>query len=130
MTKKGTAPIKLWFDSNEEMCILSNKRAALIDIFKLLDTLQLGRIDTLELFAAILISIEGRSEVLLNSNSYFNINLDIMLIFGFSEETEFSKDEFHFFLDCMFRGIMKFAIPKKENNPVCPGKKIRYNEIE
>lgn len=26
MTRKGAAPIKLWFDSPEEMCVLSNKR--------------------------------------------------------------------------------------------------------
>jgi hypothetical protein len=73
MTKKGTAPIKLWFDSPEEMSILSNKRVSLIEIFKLLDTQGLGRIDTLELFAVILISIEGKFEVILNSNLYTSI---------------------------------------------------------
>jgi len=65
MTKKGSAPIKLWFDSSEEMMILSNKRNALIDIFKLLDCNNMGRIDTLELFAVVLISIDGKFETLL-----------------------------------------------------------------
>jgi hypothetical protein len=67
MTKKGTAPIKLWFDSAEEMQLLSNKRNALIDIYKILDTSGIGRIDTMELFAVILLSIEGKFEVLLSS---------------------------------------------------------------
>jgi len=29
LTRKGAAPIKLWFDSPEEMTVLSNKRPAL-----------------------------------------------------------------------------------------------------
>lgn len=60
-------PIKLWFDSPEEMIVLSNKRNALVEIFKMMDTSKLGRIDTMELFAVILISIEGKFEILLNS---------------------------------------------------------------
>jgi hypothetical protein len=57
MTRKGAAPIKLWFDSPEEMCVLSNKRQAINDIFKTIDSGKVGRIDTMELFAPILISI-------------------------------------------------------------------------
>ena len=56
MTRKGAAPIKLWFDSPEEMACLSNKKQALHDIYKLLDHGKHGRIDTMELFANILIS--------------------------------------------------------------------------
>lgn len=58
MTRRGAAPIKLWFDNaNEEMAVLSNKRQAILDIFKLMDTAGLSRIDTLELFAPIMLSI-------------------------------------------------------------------------
>ena len=53
-----------------------------------------------------------------------------MLVFGFSDVNEFSRDEMHFFLDCLFRGLMKLAIPKKEKKPLNPGKKIGFNEIE
>jgi hypothetical protein len=122
MTRKGTAPIKLWFDSAEEMQLLSNKRNALAELYKILDYNGLGRIDTMELFAVILLSIEGKFEVLINSNlsiSYYLFSyLDIMLIFGFSEEGKFYRDEFHFFLDCLFRGIMKLVIPTREKKPV------------
>jgi hypothetical protein len=57
MTRKGAAPIKLWFDGFEEMAGLSNKRQAIQEIFKLMDTSGINRIDTLELFAPILFSI-------------------------------------------------------------------------
>lgn len=67
MTKKQSIPLKLWMDSAEEMRIISNKRASLIDLFKWLDYKQLNRIDTLQLFAVILVSIEGKPESALNS---------------------------------------------------------------
>ncbi len=89
MTRKGASPIKLWFDNPEEMTVLSNKRPALQEIFKLLDTNHVGRIDTMELFANILISTQGKFETILQN---------MMLIFGFNNENEFSRDEFHFFL--------------------------------
>jgi hypothetical protein len=101
MTRKGAAPIKLWFDNSEEMTVLSNKRQAIQDIFKLMDSSLIGRIDTLELFAPILISIQGKWETILTN---------AMVIFGFNSETEFSRDEFHFFLDCLFRGLLKLLI--------------------
>jgi hypothetical protein len=53
-----------------------------------------------------------------------------MLVFGFCDPTEFQRDEWHFFLDCMFRGFMKLAIPKKEKKPCYPGKKIGFSDIE
>lgn len=33
-----------------------------------------------------------------------------MVIFGFGNEGEFSRDDFHFFLDCLFRGFLKLLI--------------------
>ena len=47
-----------------------------------------------------------------------------MTIFGFNNENEFSRDEFHFFLDCFFRGLLKVAIPKGQKKPLHPGKKM------
>ncbi|CDW83191.1 UNKNOWN [Stylonychia lemnae] len=121
LTRKGAAPIKLWFDSPEEMTVLSNKRPALQELFRIMDHNNVGRIDTLEIFAVILISIQGKFEIILQN---------MMTIFGFNNENEFSRDEFHFFLDCMFRGLLKLAIPKGSKKPIHPGKKMTQSDIE
>ncbi|TNV83891.1 hypothetical protein FGO68_gene8671 [Halteria grandinella] len=94
------------------MTVLSNKRQAIHDIFKLMDSSQIGRIDTLELFAPILISIQGKWETILTN---------AMVIYGFNCETEFSRDEFHFFLDCFFRGLLKLLIVVDKADPVLRG---------
>lgn len=109
MTRRGISPVKLWFDSPEEMSILSNKRQVIQDIFKLFDTKVIGRIDSLELFGPILLSVQGKWETILSN---------AMVIFGFGNEREFSRDEFHFFLDCLFRGLFKLLIvtPKHLGN--------------
>ena len=86
-----------------------------------MDTSNVGRIDTMELFATILLSIDGKLETILSN---------MMIIFGFSNENEFSRDEFHFFLDCLFRGLLKLLIPKGFRKPVHPGKKISCVSIE
>lgn len=44
-----------------------------------------------------------------------------MVIYGFNSETEFSRDEFHFFLDCFFRGLFKLTIVIDKNNPTLKG---------
>jgi hypothetical protein len=75
----------------------------------------------LELFAVILISLDGKIEVILNN---------IMVVFGFSDQNLFLLEEFHFFLDCLFRGLMKLLISKKDKKPTFTGKKIFSNEIE
>jgi hypothetical protein len=75
----------------------------------------------LELFAVILISLEGTFDIILNN---------IMGIFGFGDVNEFHIDECHYFLDCLFRGLIKLTIPKKEKKPIYSGKKIPSNEIE
>jgi|LauGreDrversion4_2_1035121.scaffolds.fasta_scaffold368105_2 Ca2+-binding EF-hand superfamily protein len=128
MTRKGAAPIKLWFDSPEEMNVLSNKRQAIQDIFKTIDSGKVGRIDTMELFAPILISIQGKWETILANT---------MVIFGFGNEGEFSRDEFHFFLDCLFRGLFKLLIPTTPSSPKArnrrqphPGRKVPSADIE
>jgi hypothetical protein len=141
MTRKGAAPIKLWFDNpTEEMSVLSNKRQAIQDIFKLMDSAGIGRIDTFELFAPILLSIQGKWETILSN---------AMIIFGFGNENEFSRDEFHFFLDCLFRGLFKLLVvgltPKqlsesqashrslwtrRKGQPTYPGRKLSSQDID
>jgi len=132
LTRNGSAPIKLWYDSAEEMCGLSNKRQVITDIFRVMDTpVVLGRIDTLEVFAPIVISTQG---------SWTTIMQNIMSIFGFGAETEFSRDEFHFFIDCLFRGLFKLLIVKPQGYkytsgrkrllPLHSGKKLASKDIE
>lgn len=55
---------------------------------------------------------------------------NVMNIFGFADPNEFHLDECHYFLDCLFRGLMKLTIPKKEKKPIYLGKKVPSNEIE
>jgi hypothetical protein len=69
----------------------------------------------MELFAPILISIQGKLETILQN---------MMIIFGFSSENDFSRDEFHFFLDCLFKGLMKLLVPKGSKKPINNGKKL------
>ena len=120
MTKKGKIPIKLWFDSAEEMAVLSNKKNALAEIFNYMDTKKRGRIDTMELFALIFLALEGKMETKLNNAMNF---------FGFNHRSEFARDEFHYYLDCLFRGIMKFAIPSGSKTPTMAGKNVRQGDI-
>ena len=75
----------------------------------------------MELFAPILISIQGKFETILSN---------IMMIFGFNNENDFSRDEFHFFLDCLLRGLLKLLIPKGEKKPINSGKKLACQSIE
>ena len=74
MTKKETIPLKLWLDSPEEMRIISNKRQQLTDLYEWLNYRKLKRIDTLELFAVIVIAVQGKPETQLNSKFTFQLN--------------------------------------------------------
>ena len=62
----------------------------------------------MELISCILISIDGKFESLIQN---------IVFIFGFSgmdlKDQSFTRDEFFFFLDCLFRGIMALVAPPK-----------------
>jgi len=121
ITRKGASPIKLWFDSPEEMYGLSNKREALAKIFAIMNYRKIGRIDTLELFATILISLQGKFEIIIQN---------IMAMFCFHSENDFSKDEFHFFLDCLTRGLNTFAIPMGHKSPINSGRRLKPSELE
>ena len=79
MTKRNNAPIKLWIDSPQEMRVISNKRVQLAEIFEWLDYKQLGRINTLELFAVILTAISGSQEMIVQSK--FQVFYILTLLF-------------------------------------------------
>lgn len=49
----------LWFDSPDNMEIISNKKMALQETFKLFDNKKIGRIDATELFAIFLFVSKG-----------------------------------------------------------------------
>lgn len=49
----------LWFDTPNNMEIISNKKQALQETFTLFDVKKLGRIDATELFAVILFMSKG-----------------------------------------------------------------------
>jgi hypothetical protein len=70
LTKKGTNPLPLWFDSPESMDVISNKVGPLQQVFKLMDVRKkgkfqifdknpLGRIDACELFSVITLMVNG-----------------------------------------------------------------------
>ena len=69
MTKKETIPFKLWFDSVDEMKLISNKKDRLIELFKWLDFKEIGRIDTLQLFSVVFIAVAGQPDTVLKSKS-------------------------------------------------------------
>ena len=70
MTKKQTAPFKLWIESPTEMRIFSNKRESLITLFKWLDFKGFKRINAAELFAVFIIAIQGNEEFIIQSKYY------------------------------------------------------------
>ena len=69
----------------------------------------------------IFLALEGKMETKLNNAMNF---------FGFNHRSEFARDEFHYYLDCLFRGIMKFAIPAGSSKPIMAGKSVRQEDIE
>ena len=84
ITKKGTNPLPLWFDSPESMDGISNKLGSLQECFKIMDVRKKSnsendiflnifkdRIDAYELFAVMLLMVEGAFETKLGSNFYF-----------------------------------------------------------
>jgi len=81
-TKNGKAPLKLWFESSNEMEILSRKDVSLRQLFKLLDVDKISilssfylakkeRIDTLELFSVIILALPSDLELKLGRNFLF-----------------------------------------------------------
>ncbi|KAL4438280.1 hypothetical protein ABPG74_009703 [Tetrahymena malaccensis] len=107
ITKKNTAPLQLWFDSYQSMDIISTKRASLKEVFKILDTRNISRIDSCELFSVMTFIAKGDYETTITN---------ISLVFGFKNPQCLTKDEFFFFLDSFFRGISKILLLKNKKD--------------
>ena len=120
MTKRGTVPLKLWYESVLDMRSISNKRQACKDLFEWLDYKKLGRICTLELFAVMVFSLDGTKEI---------IAQNIMLFFGFQNENEFQRGELHFFFDCLFRGLCNLTTLQNEKLPSHRGFAVNQDDI-
>ena len=54
---------------------------------------------------------------------------DILLFFGFQSQTEFFRDELHFYFDCLFRGLMNLVITKGERLPKYRGYYVNHQDI-
>ena len=67
MTKRQTAPFKLWIESPLEMRAFSNKREQLTELFRWLDYRDYKRICAAELFAVFIIAIEGGDDFIVQS---------------------------------------------------------------
>ena len=106
MTKRGSVPLKFWYESEVEMRNISNKRQACKELFEWVDFKKLNRICSLEVFATIIFSLEGTTEI---------VGQNIMLFFGFQSETEFYRGELHFFFDCLFRGLCNLTVRKEDS---------------
>ena len=56
-------------------------------------------------------------------------SIDILLFFGFQSQSEFYRDELHFFFDCLFRGLMNLVITRNANMPKYRGCYVNHSEI-
>lgn len=85
--------MKLWFDTPDEMRAFSNKRPQLIELFQWMDYKKLNRIDSLVLFAAIIMAIEGKEETISNN---------IMLFLGLKTQKDFiNMNSFSSWIACL-----------------------------
>jgi hypothetical protein len=108
MMKMGSAFLPLVYSAPDQMYALSNKREDLAKIYNHLNYRKLGRVDGLELYSTCLLSCDGKFEDLLQN---------MILIYGFTDQANnlsLTAEEFHLFLDSLFRGIMNFVIPPKK----------------
>jgi len=121
ITKKGTNPLPLWFDSPESMDSISNKLGSLQELFKLMDIRKKGRIDAYEVFAVMLFMVEGGFETKLSN---------ILEIFGGEQPNAITQGEMHWFLDSLFRGLFKILILKGEKAPKNPNRRLADEEIK
>ena len=68
MTKNGKSPIQLWFSTPDEMEPISKKIQTRKEIFKLFDTKNCDRIDTMDLLSIIQISGQSKNNKLIIAN--------------------------------------------------------------
>ncbi|EGR28452.1 hypothetical protein IMG5_174910 [Ichthyophthirius multifiliis] len=121
ITKKNTAPLQLWYDSWQSMDVISIKKASLKEVFRLLDSRNIGRIDSCELFSVMLFIAKGDFDLVLSN---------ITIIFGFKNPQNLTSDEFFYFLDSFFRGISKTLIQNNRNEPYDINKRLSAEDIK
>ena len=103
ITLNGNRPLPLIYTSVDGMSGLSGKKELLQKIFNHLNHRKLDRIDAMEFTATILICIDDHYDQMIHN---------VVYIFGFSAGSTsktITVEEFFFFLDCLFRGIMSFV---------------------
>ncbi|CAI2379470.1 unnamed protein product [Moneuplotes crassus] len=107
LTKNGKAPIQLWLSSPDEIEPISKKIYVRQQVFDIFDNIGCGRIDTMDLISVLQLASNSKVELTV---------LNFMKIFGFVQKI-FTKDEFHFYLDSLFSGIMASGILNGDRNP-------------
>ena len=121
MTKNGRIPLPMVFFTPAELSGLSNKRTCAEEVFKLFDTRGLSRIDVMELFAAIAAITSGTLDLKVQN---------LVAIFGFRDQTTMSRDESHFMMDCLFRGIAKVTLRSSDTfYPRKPNYRLSASEL-
>ena len=102
------------------MELISKNKKVLKELFKIFDTRNLSRVDASEVYCAFLLVSKGSYEIFLKT---------IIDIFGFEFQGRITKDEFFFFLDCLFRAIPKIVIIKGFNHAFEPNTRLEYEDI-
>jgi hypothetical protein len=118
---RGSSPFPLIYSSPLEMKDLSKKADSVKNIFNHLNYRKVGRISSLELIALILLSINGSLESMMKN---------VIMIFGFTDtETQqrITQDEFNFFIDCLFKGIL--ALVQTPQSAVTPVDLHNYKKL-
>mmetsp|Transcript_21496 Transcript_21496/g.24968 ORF Transcript_21496/g.24968 Transcript_21496/m.24968 type:complete len:253 (-) Transcript_21496:72-830(-) len=109
ITKKGSTPLPLYFDSPQSMESMSNKSGALAELFKNMDTLKKGRIDAYEVFSFITFIVNGEFE---------NVFSTVVEIFGTEKPNSITQDEMYYFFDSVFRAMFKLLLKKNSKSTV------------
>lgn len=99
LTYNGRLEVACSLWSFSDLSPISNKTNTLKEVFKLFDTRALSRVDTLELVFALSLVCSGPLDKKID-NCFFALVL----------ENGVTKEQLHFFLDTLFRGISKIAL--------------------
>jgi|JI6StandDraft_1071083.scaffolds.fasta_scaffold13768_4 hypothetical protein len=102
LSRIGTAPLPLFFLSAEEMTLLAPKKKPLLkELFRLMDTRNIKRIDAMELYTILLVL--GKADY----DSMLECAVDV---FTSEVPSAMTRGELMFFLDSLFRAFSKLLI--------------------
>lgn len=120
-TEGGTVHPPLVFHYPAELSVISTKRGILGEVFKLFDTRALSRIDSFEILYALSLACTGALESKIEN---------CFSLVGIREDCTVSKEEFHFFIDNLVRGVCKIALLKTDTfYPRDPNQRLSPIEI-